>query len=318
MSAVFNTTLLREKFILHDAEAGMVSDAPPVIALSNRMVLTLVSKSGKETENFVVRTQNMHSCVRASAAIAREFMERGSLTKRITKFHWDNLWHDVIKGYEKDWNPDIWAAFYHNGRVVYEFGTRHPLLDIIEKCNAVNGGEYEKSLPYAEDAFSQAGKPVKLEYDSNIALVVNISPKEAKCGVIIRGANKKTTFNFIATPFNSNRPIRVPTVMTVCAAFLEGIQLAFQVGLMNKKRENRLFEEHSDEDRKAKRSTERLANLNRAITRFEEGCNVVYRPERPDLPKMAEEAEGAAMKILAPQIRKKLQAGDLNKDDWVE
>jgi hypothetical protein len=318
MTLEFKSTLLREKFVLRDP-AGDLSDIPPVTALSNRMVLPLVHTGNlEEGETYVIRTQNMHSCVRLCAAIAKEYMERGAIMKRIMPFRWDNLWHDVIKGYEKDWNPDIWCAVYYKGRPVYEDGTRHPFLDIIEQCDAVNHENYAESVLFAEKAFQKAGKEMKIEHDSNIALIVSVKDEEAKCGVILRGANKKTTFNYTIKARKGGEQVRVPTILTVSAAFLEGVQLAFGVGMVNKKRQFGLIEKFSDEDRKGKRGAERLINLTGAIEGLERKYTVHYRPDRPDFQHMVHEAEIFAIKILKPQIEARMASGEINPKDWVD
>lgn len=316
MALEFKSTLLREKFTLRDP-AGELSDTPPVVALSNRMVLPL-SSDIEDPETYVVRTQNMHSCTRLCAAISKEYFERGAIMRRITPFRWDGLWRDVIKGYEKDWNPDIWCAIYHKGRLIFEDGTRHPFLDIIEKCDAASGQSYSESVSFAERAFQQAGKAMKIEHDSNIALIVSIKDEEAKCGVILRGANRKTTFNYTVKRKRLNgEDIRIPTILTVSAAFLEGVQLAFSVGMINKKRAVNMIEKFSDEDRKGKRGGERLINLTNAIEGIERKYWVQYRPDRPDFQKMVREAEEFAMKILKPQIEAKIASGELNPRDWI-
>lgn len=301
MISEFKATLLREKFTLRDP-AGDLFDTPPVIALSNRMLLALTSEEGEPDETYVIRTQNMHSCARFAAAIAKEYYDRGAIMDRPMSFHWGNIWRDVIKGYEKDWNPDIWAALYYKGRPIFEEGTRHPFLDIIEKCDSVNRESYAESVSFAEKAFHQAGKEMKIEHNSNIALIISIKDHEAKCGVILRGANRKTTFNYnVKARRMGGEDIRIPTILTVSAAFLEGVQLAFSVGMINKKREYNLVEKYSDEDRKGKRGTDRLANLNTAIEGIERKYSIQYRPDRPDFRTMVRDAEEFAAKILKPR-----------------
>lgn len=317
MSVEFKTTLLREKFTLRDP-SGDLSDTPPVVALSNRIVLPLSGRFAEEQETFVIRTQNMHSCARLAGAIAKEYFDRGAITRRVTPFHWGGLWRDVVKGYEKDWNPDIWAAIYHKGRILFEDGTHHPFLDIIEKCDAVSGTGYTESVTFAETAFQQAGKAMKIEHDSNIALIVSAKDDEAKGGVILRGANKKTTFNYTFSRIKTGGdPLRIPTILTVSAAFLEGVQLAFGVGMINRKRASGLLEKYSDEDRKGKRGAERLLNLTRAIESVERKYSCKYRPDRPDFQLMVREAEEFANKILRPQIEARIANGELDPRDWL-
>lgn len=318
MTGDFHTSLLREKFILNDAETE-INDSPPVVAVSNRIVLPLVSESGQERENFIVRAQNMHSCVRFAAAIAKEFLERGSIMPRITPFNWAALWKEVIKGYEREWNPGIWGAVYYNGKPVFQDGAHHPFLDIIEQCDARNkDGEYEESVAIAEDAFHQAGKAVRIIHDANVALVVKRGSEDARCGLILRGAGRTTTFSYTVTPGQrKGEMVGIPTLMTVSAAFLEAVQLAFTVGLLNKKNEYGLIEKYSDEYRKANKSTDRLTNLNTAISRFEMDYTVIYRPERPAFMKMVDDAESKAMKILKPMLDAKRGGNDPDGDQWV-
>ncbi len=312
MSQPFQASLMREKFILRDL-AGDLSDEPPIIALSNRIVLPLSYKN--ESETYVVRTQNMHSCVRLSAAIYKEFIERGSLIARAQEFRWDHLWLDVIKGFERDWNQEIWCCIYYKGKPVFSHGEHHPFLDIIEKCDAKEKGDYEDSVIFAEKAFKQAGKSMKIEHDANIALILKITEEEAKCGLIIRGANRTTTFNYTVKVHPRHKePVRVPTIMSVSAAFLEGVQLAFFVGMSNKKHELGLLEDYSDEYRKWQKSTRRLGSLNTAISQFEMKYDVNYRPERPTFSGIIDDSEKFASKILKPQFEEKVQSGDDDKE----
>lgn len=317
--ADFRTSLLREKFtITEKSPSSKKKQDKPLIALSNRIVIPLISEDGIDNETFIIRTQNMHSCVRLAALIIKEFFERGTIANRAIPMKWKDMWLDVIKGYERDWNPDIWCTIYYKGRVIYKYGEHHPFLDIIEQCDAGNKNEYGQSVAMAENAFSQAGKDVKIEHESNTALVISCTKNIAKCGIIVRAATGITTFNFNAKEMEKDpKSIRVHTVLTVCAAFLEGIQLAYQVGLMNKKEEFKLIEKYSDDDRKHKRAKTRLINLNRAITSYELSFDVHYRPEKPIFKNMVSKAEETAYKTLKPEIEAKIAKGQLDSDDWV-
>lgn len=320
MTGEFHTSLLREKFVLRDLNG---SDDPPVVAMSNRIALTLTSLRGTETETYVLRAQNMHTCVRFAAAVAKEFYERGAIMARMTDFKWDYLWKDVIKGYERDWNTDIWGAIYQRGKKLYEYGTHHPFLDIIEQCDSINKeGDYEESVAIAENAFKQAGKSMKIDHDANVALIVKIKnneeEREARCGVIVRSAGRTTTFNYTVAPKKADgEMITAPTLLTVSAAFLEGIQLAFTVGMLNKKREIGFIVKYTEEDRKAEKSTSRLINLNTAISRIEQKFLITYRPERPHFAEMVNEAEGKAMKILKPLIDEKIASGEWEEEKYL-
>lgn len=310
----FRTSLLREKFTITEKE----NDEGPITALSNRIVVPLVSVDGIDNETFVIRTQNMHSCARLAAAVIKEFIERGTIASRASPVPWKEIWGEVIKGYERDWNPDIWCAVYHRGRVIYKHGERHPFIDIIEQCDSANEGEYAKSVIFAEKAFSQAGKKITIDHKSNVALVISCKEEQAKCGIIVRAANGTTTFNYTAASNEENPiPIRIPTTLTVAAAFLEAVQLAFQAGMLNKRLKLKLFSRGSEEERKHKRVIARLGNLNRAITDYEKNFHVTYRPERPSLKSMVDRAEEFTAKNLQPEIKSKIADDKLNPEDWV-
>ncbi len=309
----FRTSLLREKFTITEK---VNKQAKPVIALSNRIVVPLISSDKIDNETFVIRTQNMHSCARLAAAVTKEFFERGTIANRAIPVPWKSMWMDVIKGYEKDWNKNIWCAIYHKGRVIYQHGEHHPFLDIIEQCDAANKDDYSQSVEFAEDAFAQAGKSVDIKHDSNVALIIATTPEQAKCGIIVRAASGTTTFNYTATPnLRYDKPIHAHTTLTVSAAFLEGVQLAFQVGLLNKKFEYRLIEKFSDEYRQFTRAGTRLQNLDRAIGTYEQQFNVTYRPDRPTFQEMTEKAEKAAIKILKKDIDAKMKKDSMPSFD---
>jgi hypothetical protein len=323
MSAAFNASLLREKFVIRDVTAADTDDSGvPLIALSNRLAVPLGLPGGRAEEHFVVRAQNMHTCARFAARIAQEYAEKGPLMGRKDKdaFDWEYAWLSIVKGYEKTWNPNRWVAVYHKGRLLFEAhgeGTqRHPFVDIIEQCDAVNPESYEESLKIAEAAFKQAGKFVTIEYDSNVALVVSIKDDEGKCGVIVRGPARTTTFNFTSRP-RGGRLVKPSQCLSAAAAFLEGIQLSFFVGMTNVKQQYELIDKISEDARKGREASQKLGRLNAAIAQFENLLEVGYRPDRPDFGKMIDEAEVFARKILAKEIERKIEAGEISGEDWV-
>jgi hypothetical protein len=316
----FNTSLLREKFIIRDAVPPHEKNRIPVVALSNRLVLPLVTSDGTSNEEFVVRAQNMHTCARFGAHICREFQENGPLLTRRKEFDWKYAYLAVTKGYEKKWNPNRWVAVYHKGRVMFEDGegevARHPFLDIIEQCDARNRGDYERAMRVAEDAFKQAGKLVTIEHDSNIALVMNLSKQEGKCGVIVRGPNHTTTFNFTARP-KAGREVQASHCLSAAAAFLEGVQLAFFVGMTQEKVKYELISNASEEARQARDAGEKIGRLNGAVQQFENLFEVIYRPDRPNMSQMIDDSKEFARKLLAKDLQKKIDEGDADTTGWV-
>lgn len=269
----FNTSLLREKFTIHDlGTSGKDDPSIPVVAVSNRLILPLTNHLGHDGETFAVRAQTMHGCLRMAACVVDEFRERGAITDRTTPLEWGGVWAAINKGFEEKFNPGRWASLYHKGRVVFQGGPaqHHPFLDIIEQCDARNQGSYEDSILVAEDAFRQAGRLVEIEHDSNVALVMNVESGGLRCGVIVRTQQKTMTFSLTARPKAGNKS-DIPQCLNASANFLEGIHLAHQIG-MAKPSSPELME--------------RLHSLKDAIQRFENTADVTYRPERPDFGKM--------------------------------
>jgi hypothetical protein len=295
----FNTSLLREKFVIHDPNAPD-PEGKPVVALSNRIVLELRNKQDEIQEIFTVRAQNMHCCVRMSARILQSFLQGGPLLTRATPYDWANAWDTAINDYERAYNPQRWIAVYHKGKLLFGDGERHPLLDVIEKCNARNKGAYEDSIPMAEDAFKQTGKVVKIEYDGNVALVINLERSQGRCGIILRGANRTTTFNFSVASTDKEKPLSFPQILSTACAFLEGIQLAFMVGMNTEKIRIGLITRHSKEEKQTREARQRLGRLSAEISNLESSFEVRYRPERPEFQEVIMDAEKLAKKVLQP------------------
>ena len=314
----FNTTLLREKFVIRDAIANRDGSAKPVIALSNRIALPLTFDRDQEPETIVVRAQNMHTCARMAARVLQEAQEVGPVINRTTPFDWRYAWLSITKGYETKFNPGRWVAIYHKGRVIYQDGevARHPFLDIIEQCDARNKEGYDKAVKVAEDAFKQAGKLVTIEHDSNVALVLNYEDIETRCGIIVRGPNRTTTFNFTAKP-KSGRGVKPSQCLSVAAAFLEGVQLAFQVGMIKQKQLYELIDPASTEADRGREASQKLGRLNGAVQQFENLVEVTYRPERPDFGEMIDSAQAFAKQALLAEIERRMESGEIDKSDWV-
>ncbi len=312
----FSTSLQREKFVIQ--ESGTGPDAEPVIALSNRIQVTLETPSGESSETFIIRTQNMHSCVRLAAMLCKEFAERGPIMGRSRDIHYPGLWSDIVRDYEIRFNSVIWAVIYYKGRLLFQTGEHHPFLDIIEKCDVQSPEGYEHAVRFAEQAFMQAGKSVKISHDSNIALVINIKPHEARCGVIIRGANRTATFSFTTKQKDPEQNIKIASVLNVSAAFLEGVQLAFFVGMHRQKLAYTLIERGGEEHTHLIAAERRLAYLNSVVHRYEKIYAVRFRPEKPEFLAMAEENELAAKKIIAPLVQEKIRLGEISKSVWVD
>ncbi|MCB1531711.1 MAG: hypothetical protein KDJ35_02465 [Alphaproteobacteria bacterium] len=295
----FKTSLLREKFIIEDKTVG--DKASSVTALSNRMVVSLENKNGALQETFVIRTHNMHSCTRMATKILQTFTKTGPLMNRSVPIKWEELWEDILSDFERSFNPDKWLAIYNAGKPVFKAGDNiHPFLDLIERCDYTNKGEYEDAIPLAESAFVKTGKTVKIAYDGNVALVVNFDHEEARCGVILRGPDRTTTFNFNAHPGKTLKTPDFVQCLGAAAAFLEGMQLAFMIGMDEVKIRYGLIERNSREEKKTQEGRKRLGRLSAIIGNLEITHTVRYRPERPEFKRVISDAEKLAQKILTP------------------
>ncbi|MCB9965345.1 MAG: hypothetical protein H6855_04610 [Rhodospirillales bacterium] len=309
----FNTSLLREKFILQNI-LSEETEEESVTVLSNRIVVPLISRRGEVVETFVVRGHNMHTTLRIAAKLVQSFQQGEKITTD-PDFDWEGLWQDVIEGFERAFNPEIWAAVYFEGKCLFQKGTHHPFLDIIEKFDAAQQDDYERALKMAEKAFKDAGKPVTISHDTNVALVVSINSKQARCGIILRGAGRTTTFNYTAKEQNATE-IVTSQCLSVAAAFLEGLHLAFTVGMGKRKIHYNLLD--NEEERKRTFAGEkRLGRLMQAINHFDQTYLVTYRPERPDLFGHITEAEKFADKILKAKLKTQIKDGTSNGSDWV-
>ncbi|PZP53561.1 MAG: hypothetical protein DI586_10880, partial [Micavibrio aeruginosavorus] len=161
----FSTSLLREKFIIRAVKSA---DAPPLIALSNRMVLNLPDMTGRIIERFIIRSQSMYGCLRMSAAVTHSFFRHGPLMSREEKFDFAKAWGDILYDAEGTFGEKNWASVYHGGKIIYRSGDHHGFLDVIENCDFRNDtGNYERSVFLAEEIFAEKGTAVAIEHQAD-------------------------------------------------------------------------------------------------------------------------------------------------------
>lgn len=293
----FKSSLLREKFLIFDPSLK-ASSYEPVKAMSNRLDIELKDGSGKTVENYVLRAHNMHSCVRMGARIIQAFIGGGALSERAQPYEWDTAWDAIINSYERSYNDERWICVYHEGRAIFEEGVRHPLLDVIEKCYFGSGRDYDYAISESEKAFRATGKIVNIEQDSNVALAIHCEEKQARFGVILRAPNRTTTFNFTAT--SAKDDINIPQCLSAAAALLEGVQLAFMVGINTEKIRLGIIARLSKDDKQTREAGQRLGRLNAELASLEEVYDVRYRPEKPEFRALMADAEALAQRTLEP------------------
>lgn len=294
-----NTTLLREKFVIRDTER---EGEAPLVALSNRLALPLMTNKGEEAEVFVIRAQNMHTCIRMAAQILQSFLRTGPLMVRAESFDFEEAWERVCSEHEVTYNLARWICIYFKGREVFSFGPRHTFLDVIEKCDSKNPGNYDRALTIAEESFGKMGKKVSIAYEASIGMVLNVKPETGRCGLIHRGPEKNSTFNFVTEP-KEDSVVSPVLCLNVCAAFLEGLQLAYKIGMTNDKLRLMIIEKFSTEAKFSQSALKRLAELNIEVRSFENRMEVRFRPEKPEFSTMVTEAERYHRKIYEAKKR---------------
>jgi len=280
---LINTSLLRERFVL--AETGFRED--PMIALSNRILLPLNSKNGQMNERLVVRAHSMHMALRMAARLTQEFYNLGPLVNRQVQLDWHQIWNDITTTFERLHVPETWVCVYHHGQIVFQDGDHHPFLDVIEKCDVKNRAEYYNAVKIAEDTFLEKGKVVEIEHDINIAAVIGVMEKQARCGLILRSPKQTTTFNYAMR--SVEKDIAPHAALDLAADFMEGIQLAVTAGLTERRRQSGMLSQTSPMVKKMKASHNRIGKLSKAIEAYNNMYDVRYRPEQPDFLSILEE-----------------------------
>lgn len=285
----FSTTLLREKFVIRE-NREQNPHATPIIALSNRMVINLPDATGNPLETFVVRAQSMHCCIRMAAALIDTYFDTGPILPRAMPFNYKLTWEDIIVGHERQFNPERWVAIYNHGKLIYSEGERHMFLDMIEKCDAKNPKDYDYAVHLAEEAFATLGKNVSIQHESNIGLISTLSDGYCKSGLILRNPNRPMTFNIIAEN-KDEEFVEIADCLSLCAAFLEGIQIAFHIGMTNEKFDLGKINWHDPELKRAESGKRQLARLSTEIRDYEGRFKIHYRPEKPEFSRIVGDAE---------------------------
>lgn len=296
----FKTNLLREKLEVYDLGDEEQPD-PPVIALSNRMIVPLKDKAGREEERFIIRCQTMHNTARLAAFILQSYETHGAVMPRNHILNWENIWKNTLSKYDEKYNDNLWVTLYHKGQTLYESGVKNSLLDVVEKQDYEHKGAYEDAIVLTEEAVRQKGRNISITHDGRLALVLDLEDERGRCGVIVRTPEKTTSFNFTAT-HNTQKTINKANTLRVAAAFLEGMQLAFNVAIQQSKLEEGLIERFSDEEKQIKDGKKRLVEISDHISTYEKEYAVYYRPERPSFKAAMREAEQFARDVIIPKI----------------
>jgi len=296
----FSASMLREKFVLREMdEDGRPLEKDPVIVTSNRFVLPLCTSDGREVERFVIRGHTMFNTCRMAARLLQTFEKSGPILVREIPFEWAEAWDQIVPEHEKKYNDKNWISVFSKGRPIYKTGG-HTFLEVIEQCDIKNTSNYDQSVRTAEKAFQQVGKPFKIDHYSTVGLVTSVAKGSARCGLILRAPIRTTTFNFVANEMDTaeHRKISAARALSVSAAFLEGIHIGFFVGSVNEQLKAKIIKPYEPQAKNTELCRKRLGVLNAEIEQFEKEFDVRYRPERPNLFEIVEQAETRMADII--------------------
>lgn len=287
----FSASLLREKFVIRDASSGNLDGA--LTAASNRIAVHLHDGSGRLSETFIVRAHTMHTCVRMAAKILKTFQDYGPIMARAEAFDFNAAWHDITDDYERRFNEKLWCVVYNAGRPIFRSNDYHAFFDVIENCDVKNtSGNYETSVFLAEEIFAQKGKNITVDYSAHTGMVLDIKQNRARCSMILRSPIRRNNFSYTAELKHGGASgLNIPQCLTVAAAYLEGIHLAFLVGRVNENLRLEKIAKYGAETKNADAARSRITLLNAGIENFEARYDVKYRPERPEFPHIVVEAE---------------------------
>ena len=294
MTVIYKSTLIRERFTIKEVNTLQGGETGSIVASSNRITVALHDDPTRPSERYVVRAQNMHLCVRMAAAIVTTLKNNGPIMSRQKMFDWQECWDNILNPYDVRFNTERWVVVYHEGVSIFTEGDHHAFLDVIEKFDFEQDAAYDDAVPMAETAFKKAGKSVHIDHEATVAMVVNFERYDGRCAVIVRSAERTTTFSCLISGKEQERPINVARALRMTAAFLEGVQLAYVVGMGEEKIVQGDIPRFSREEKEVLEGKRRLGVLNSEISAFEQNYTAHYRPEKPSFSLILDEARLAA------------------------
>ena len=269
-------SLLREKFTIRDIE----KDGEPVIALGNRMVISLPGQSIP----LIIRCHSMHMTLRFGAEIIRHLSYISHVENVNTLMNWEEVWQKLIKPYEKDASPQTWIALYFKGNPIFQDNYHHMFFDVIEQCeykNNMEGDRYEKSIIMAQKAFRQIGRNVLIEEESHVGFILDTSDRhELRFAIILRIPGHRGTF---ITRLCTKKIIPSDHVcLAIAADYIEAINMAVRAGFLEKSLSSGSKKSNYEQVKAHSETMKRLGALQFRIDQAEQKYALKYRPERPD------------------------------------
>lgn len=307
----FSAQLTREKFLLHPELENISEDQAIASAAANRLDIKLPSKKSDDIETFIIRAQNMHTCLRIGGHVAYHFFEHGYLPSTGRhRFEWKFIFKSVTEVYEEKWNPDIWAVIYHKGRPIFKEGCDYePFLDVVEKSMAYEKTDYSAVVHVLEAMFERAGRPVKVTYDGEPVMKLNGNSREARLNVIRRGPNGKEVLKS-QIKRKATRDVRISPCLTAAAAIFEAYQLGFYVAKVNEMMHHAKLTLSNPEAVQGDHASRRITRMEEALEEFEEMYNVAYRPKAPNFEHFSKDVAKHFDKLYAEegQERKEMKS----------
>ena len=279
----FSAIMLREKFELFPVNGEGTEDKPELEASGNRLEIKLGSKASESQTVYIIRSQNMHTCLRIGAHVAYHHFEHGDLPQSgRNRFEWRYIFKTVTEIYEEKWNPDIWAVIYKNGRPIHKGGKDYnPVLDIVEQCMAYEKTDYSGVSHILDSMLERAGKKFHVEYDSEAATKIEGNNAKAVISIIRRGPDQKEVLK-MQVKRKQSRDIRLSPCLTSAAAIIEAYQLGFFVARVNEMMHHAKLTLAHKEAVQGDHASRRILRMEEAQEEFEEMYDVVYKPKSPD------------------------------------
>lgn len=273
-----NISLLREKFTIRD----LGIDAEPVIALGNRLRITLPNRKTP----LVIRGHSMHMTLRYGAEILKHLSFISHIETVETLVNWQELWDKLIKPFEEDNVSNTWISIYYEGKELFQSGYHHMFFDIIEQTEFkhINSSEgYDQSIIMAQNAFKQMGRSVMIEQESHVGFVLDETKDESRFAIILRTPEQKATF---IVRMSANKKHKLHPYDYVCmhlgADYIEGINMAVRSGFMDKDIACNTISQYSEGMKIYRKVQKRMKSLEVNIGQAEYKYTIKYRPEKPD------------------------------------
>ena len=282
----FSAELLREKFVFCQKDRDDKSRNNDIDnlqkAMGNRLRISLSSKNDPTEEEFIIRAQNMHVCLRIGAHIAYHFFKNSTLTgEKSRQFPWQYIYNAVTHVFEKKWNPNIWAAVYSKGKCLFKAGDAYqPLLEVVEQSIAFQKGPYSKVVSVVEEMFEKSGNPVRVDYNCEPVIKLSGTEKNAKIHLLKRGPEDKEIIK-ISIKRKKRRNIGLAACLNASAAILEAFQLGFFAAKVNEQVIHKKLALANKEVMQGDQAARRISGMQRVLMDFETEYQVIYKPRAP-------------------------------------